>query len=183
MWKPGEGWLVAALAAVLAVTAGISFSSEDAGRTVYRLDFNSGSMFISDAGESHGGFEFTADYKVTLAPSHGVVMYSGDEVTMELVLRIGLGDPLSAHEVDVRITYDPASDRICMTMVKTTFQLVHVFEDTVWDHEFDGHYIASWGGYAPEEEIRGLIGPTAFGLPDHYYIELRLDIVVVPVPS
>lgn len=181
MWKPGEGWLVAVLAIVLLLAAGISVGSEDAARTVYRLDFVTGSMFISDAGESHGGFEFAAGYSVSLVPSHGATIFSGDEVSMELALDTGIGDPLSTREFNVRITYDPVLDEIQLTMAKTTFQLVHVVEDTIWNHEFDGSYIASWGGYAPDEEIRGHIGSSSFGLPHHYYIELRLDVVVVPI--
>jgi len=43
----------------------------------------------------------------------------------------------------------------------------------------DGYYIASWGGDAPNEEIRGAISPEVFGLPDHYYVELRLDATVL----
>ena len=181
MWKPGEGWLIAVLAMVLLLAAGISVSPEDAGRTDYRLGFIAGSMFISDAGESHGGFELTTSYSVSIVPSHSVFIFSGDEVSMELALDTDLGDPLSAHEFNLRITYEPMSDEIRLTLAKTTFRLVHVLDDTVWNHEFDDYYIASWGGYAPAEEIRGEIGPLPFDLPDYYYIELRLDVVIVPV--
>lgn len=181
MWKPGTGWLVAVLAIVLLLAGGITGGSRDAERTEYRLDFVSGSLFVSDAGESHGGFEFTADYGVSIVSPRSVTVLSGDEVTMELVLDTGLADPLSAHEFKIRITYDPLADEMCLSLAKTTIRLVHVHEDTVWNHEFDGYYIASWGGYAPTEELRGHIGPSVFGLPGHYYVELRLDVVTIPV--
>jgi hypothetical protein len=180
MWKPGIGWLIAVLVVVLLVAAGISFSSEDVGRASYRLSFVTGSMFISDAGESHGGFEFTAEYRVVITPTHGVVIYSGYEVNMNLTLETGLGDPISAHDFEGRITYAPVRDEIGMALAKTTVLLVHDLKDTVWDHAFDGYYIASWGGSAPPEELRGEISPSIFGLPSHYYVELRLDIHVVP---
>ena len=179
MWKPGEGWLVAVLAMVLLVAAGISVSSNKSEPIDFRLDYSDGSMFISDAGASHGGFEFTASYKVRLSPVLGTPIYSGDEVHVRFELEAGLGDPLSVHELLMRVIYVPESDEIHLTIAKTRFQLVHVLEDTVWDHEFDGYYIASWGGFAPPEEILGDIGPKAFGLPDHYYVELRLDMTVL----
>ncbi len=181
MWKPGEGWLVAVLVMVLLIAAGISVSSNGSEPMDYRLDYVDGSMFISDAGATHGGFEFTASYKVRLSPVLGTPVYTGDEVYVRLELEVGLGDPLSVHELLMRVIYAPESDEIHLTIAKTRFQLVHVLEDTVWDHEFDGYYIASWGGSAPPEEIRGNIGPRAFGLPDHYYVELRLDMTVLVI--
>jgi hypothetical protein len=181
MWKPGEGWLVAVLVIALLMAAGISVSPSGSEQTTYRLDFVAGSMFISDAGSSHGGFEFAASYIVTLSPAMGAAIYSGDKVNMRLELEAGLGDPLSEHDFMFGITYNPESDEIALTFAKTRFQLVHVLEDMIWSREFDGYYIASWGGFAPPEEIRGMIGPAAFNLPNHCYVELRMDLETVPL--
>ena len=47
--------------------------------------------------------------------------------------------------------------------------------DEIWNHQFDNNYIASWGGFAPENEIKGVISPIIFpGLPDFWYVELRI---------
>ena len=35
--------------------------------------------------------------------------------------------------------------------------------------------IVSWGGFAPDNEIKGMISPIIFpGLPDFWYVELRI---------
>ena len=57
-------------------------------------------------------------------------------------------------------------------------ELVFVKSDEIWNHQFDNHYIASWGGFAPENEIKGVISPLIFpGLPDFWYVELRIPVI------
>lgn len=136
-----------------------------------------GSMFISDAGTAEGGFEFTATYTASLTGTEEPYewVFDGHPASLSLSLEVGLGDPLSIHGFMcvVRLGTDRATVVLDGTSVDIT--LVYVLSDTVWDGEFDRHYIASWGGYASEEEIRGSISPVQFGLPEHYYIELRLS--------
>lgn len=124
-------------------------------------------MFVSDAGRSHGGFEYTAGWNATLT-------VRGSTGTLKLVFDVGLGDALQKHEYGVS-DFGKDQDSITMKLDGNTVTLIWVEEDGVWDHAYDKHYIASWGGDAPSEEIRGIISPTTFpGLASHYYIELRL---------
>ncbi|MEM2906065.1 MAG: hypothetical protein QW057_02550 [Candidatus Bathyarchaeia archaeon] len=126
-----------------------------------------GSMFISDAGRSHGGFEYTASYNASMT-----IRGSGGK--LELTLAVGLGDALRKHVYDVSgFTMD--AQRISCSVDGRRLSLVWVENDTVWDHQYDRYYVASWGGDAPPEEVRGEISPQAFpGLGEGYYVELRL---------
>jgi hypothetical protein len=142
----------------------------------YMTESADGSMFISDAGTAIGGFEFTASYNASLVGTDGQSwVMDGRTATLSLSLEIGLGDPLSTHEILFGVTYDPGADTVLLDGDGGDVLLVHVSDDAVWDGQFDGYYIASWGGYAPEEELRGSISPDMFGLPEHYYVELRLQ--------
>ncbi len=138
-----------------------------------------GSMFISDAGTAQGGFDFTATYTVSLTGTDPLCEWVFDDrpAFLSLSLEVGLDDPLSIHGFMcvVHLSTDHATLVLDGTSVDIT--LVYVSSDAVWDGEFNGRYIASWGGYASEEEIRGGISPVQFGLPEHYYIELRLSML------
>jgi hypothetical protein len=126
-----------------------------------------GSLFVSDAGRSHGGFEYNAERDATLT-------VDGTSGTLKLVLNIGLGDALTKHEYSItEFKMEPNKTR--MRIDGQPLTLVWVENDTIWSHTYDGYYTASWGGDAPPEEIRGNISPQIFpGLADHYYVELRL---------
>lgn len=127
----------------------------------------SGTMFVSDAGQSHGGFEYTASYYVNLT-------ITGKKGVLNLTLEIGLGDALEKHEYEVT-DFSLSKDRLIMRIEGADLTLVWVENDTVWDHEYDNYYIASWGSESPQNEIRGNISPNIFpGLAQHYYVELRL---------
>jgi len=126
-----------------------------------------GSMFVSDAGRSHGGFEYNALYKAELDIDHG-------NGVLRLVLESGLGDTLDKREYLVS-NFKMTTERISMKIEGAEVVLEWVKSDLVWDHQYDNHYIAAWGGDAPAEEIRGVISPEIFpGLASHYYVELRL---------
>lgn len=130
----------------------------------YSLD---GSMFISDAGRSHGGFEYNAEYTATLGIRRG-------NGILQLALQTGLSDALEKHEYVVS-NFELTSERLSMKVEGNQIILIWVNSDQIWDHQYDDHYIASWGSDAPPEEIRGTISPQIFlGLLPHYYIELRL---------
>lgn len=126
-----------------------------------------GTFFVSDAGESHGGFEYTAEWDATLE-------VRGTTGALKLVPRVGLGDALEKHRY--RVTgFKKTPERISMRLDGSPVELVWIEEDLIWNHTYDEHYIASWGGYAPTEEIRGTISPSIFpGLAEFWYLELRM---------
>ena len=131
-----------------------------------------GSMFVSDAGQSHGGFEYNAEWAADL-------IVVGDTGMLRLTLKTGLGDALTKHEYTVtefkKDDLTLAWRLISFDMNGNTVKLLLVPNDTVWDGQFSNYYIASWGAHAPDAEIRGLIRPTYFeGLADFWYVELRL---------
>ena len=126
-----------------------------------------GSLFVSDAGQSHGGFEYNAEWNATLTVEDS----TGN---LKFVLDVGLGDALTKHEY--RITdFIKESGKIRMRIDGQALVLVWIDNDAVWNRMYDNYYIASWGSDAPPEEMRGTISPKIFpGLADHYYVELRL---------
>jgi hypothetical protein len=126
-----------------------------------------GSFFTSDAGESHGGFEYTAEWNATLT------IY-GTSGKLSLILNQGLGDALGKHEFQITDFSFNQSALVMKIDGKPAF-LKWINNDTVWDHVFDNYYIASWGAYAQQTELRGTLTPSMFpGLADHYYVEIRL---------
>jgi len=154
---------VIAVAAVTVLTVGVLlFQSFRPSAVVLH-----GSLFVSDAGRSHGGFEYNAEWNATLT-------IDGAAGSLKLVLSTGLDDALTKHEYSItEFKMDP--NKISMKIDGQPLTLVWVENDTVWSHTYDGYYIASWGGDAPPEEMRGNISPQIFpDLADHYYVELRL---------
>lgn len=141
-----------------------------------------GSFFVSDAGRSHGGFEYNAEWNATLT-----IEDESATGTLELVLNIGLGDALKKHEYDVTdFTMEPSShvspNTISMKIESQEVRLPWTDKDVVWNGAYDRHYIASWGGDASPDEIRGAISPTIFpGLASHYYVELRFGQQIITI--
>lgn len=126
-----------------------------------------GTFFVSDAGCSHGGFEYNAEWNATLS-------VSGKEGILTLELAIGLGDALKKHEYNIT-DFIMDSEKISMKIDGKETVLEFVKEDKIWNGQYNNHYIASWGSDAPSEEIIGKISPTTFpGLEPHFYVELRL---------
>jgi hypothetical protein len=130
-----------------------------------------GTFFVSDAGESHGGFEFTAEYNAEFDVTNGMG-------SLTLTQIIGLGDPLEKHVYSITDLQIDKNNKITMNIDDNPVELIFVESDEIWNHQFDNHYIASWGGFAPENEIKGVISPTIFpGLPDFWYVELRIPAI------
>jgi len=153
-------------ASIVAASAAIALLLQSHDSSILVLH---GSLFVSDAGRSHGGFEYNAEWEVMVKVDHGLG-------TMNLELTTGLGDALEKHEYHVE-DISVESDRLTMKVEGQPIVLVWVDSDEIWDHMYDKYYIASWGGDAPPEELRGTISPTIFpGLADHYYVELRLRV-------
>ncbi len=154
--------IVAMLAVALAVA--IYVSSAGGGKNETRL---AGSLFISDAGQSHGGFEYAASYNVSLSVKDG-------RGTMTAVLDVGLGDTLTKHEYAVS-DFQMTSGAVRMNVDGQAVVLPWTSDDKVWNGTYDNRYIASWGSTSPAEEIRGTINPSVFlGVPSSYYVELRI---------
>lgn len=126
-----------------------------------------GTFFVSDAGRSHGGFEFNAEYKTKFDVKNG-------RGTLTFTLDIGLDDPLKKH--DYRITdFLIKPHKVLMKIDNRPVELVLVKKDKIWNHQYDNNYIAAWGSDAPKNEIKGAISPTIFpGLVGFWYVELRI---------
>ncbi len=164
--------ILATLATVLVVAIAVLPGCQPS-PTFARPNFT-GSMFASDAGQSHGGFEYTATWTATLQ------IVSPGSGTLKLVLETGLGDALTKHEFAVT-DFSSNSERLDVKLDTKPLLVPWEESDTVWGGQFDRSFIASWGGDAPPTEIRGTISPTYFpGLGPLYYVELRLKPVPVP---
>jgi hypothetical protein len=126
-----------------------------------------GTFFISDAGRSHGGFEFNAEYKTKFDVQNG-------KGTLTFSLELGLDDPLKTHVYRITdLLIKP--NKVLMKIDNHPVELVLVKNDKIWNHQFDYNYIAAWGSDAPMNEIKGSISPDIFpGLVDFWYVELRI---------
>jgi hypothetical protein len=149
--------------AAIMVTAGLLYCLNPGSGSVSM----NGSFLASDAGQSHGGFEYVAVWNASL------IIY-GNSGRLTLSLSSGLGDVLTRHEYFVSSFYANQT-HMNMRVDGIPVVLVWTANDTVWNHSYDNYYVASWGGSAPPDEIRGTISPAIFpGLVSHYYVELRL---------
>jgi hypothetical protein len=126
-----------------------------------------GTFFVSDAGQSHGGFEFNAEYSAEFNVQNG-------KGTLTFTLVIGLDDPLTRHTYSITdLQIKPR--RIIMNIDDKPLEFILVKNDKVWNHQFDNNYIAAWGSDAPKREFKGSISPSLFpGLVDFWYVELRI---------
>jgi hypothetical protein len=96
-----------------------------------------GSMFASDAGRSHGGFEYTATWNATLD-------VSGSTGTLKLLLNLGLGDALTQHQFAVS-EFAKNSNNISMKIDGRPVSLVWMENDRIWNGTYNRYYVASWG--------------------------------------
>lgn len=128
-----------------------------------------GSLFVSDAGESHGGFEYTASWNATMS-------VTGSTGLLNLTLNVGLGDALKQHTFKItQFQSDPSNHDLSFIIGGYKTVMVNITHDTIWNGTYNNYYTASWGGYAPSSEIIGTITPKAFpGIVDFWYVELRL---------
>jgi hypothetical protein len=151
----------------------INYDTHDEGydypvKSIYDSLQTEGTFFISDAGESHGGFEFTAEYITEIDVTNG-------RGNLIITQNTGLGDPLEKHVYSITDLKIKKNNKITMNIDNYPVELIFVKSDEIWNHQFDNNYIASWGGFAPENEIKGIISPIIFpGLPDFWYVELRI---------
>ena len=127
-----------------------------------------GTFFASDAGQSQGGFEYTASWNASM----NIVGTTG---VLNLSLNVGLGDPLKQHSFKVTEFKSNSVDNISFMLDSYRITMVNVTYDEIWNGSFDNYYAAAWGGDAPASEHIGTISPSAFpGLVNTWYVELRL---------
>ena len=129
----------------------------------------SGSLFVSDAGQSHGGFEYTATWDAAME-------VAGTVGALNLTLNVGLGDALQQHHFNItNFHIDTAGQEISFAINGFQVSMINNTLDKIWNSTFNNFYVASWGSTAPADEIKGVITPKVFpGLPDFWYVELRL---------
>jgi hypothetical protein len=95
--------------------------------------------------------------------------------TLTITQITGLGDPLEKHVYSITDLKIKKFNKITMNIDEYPVELIFVKNDIIWNHQFDNNYIASCGGFAPENEIKGMISPIIFpGLPDFWYVELHI---------
>ena len=85
-----------------------------------------GSFFVSDAGRSHGGFEYNGEWNATLT-------IRGSTGTLKLVLNVGLGDALKKHEYTIT-EFNKEPNKITMKIEEQPLVLIWVGNDVVWNH-------------------------------------------------
>ena len=128
-----------------------------------------GTFFVSDAGESHRGFEYTASWNATMT-------IVGSKGVLNLTLNVGLGDALKQHIFEItQFRAYQTNNSLSFAIGQYKIVMTNITHDSIWNGTFDNYYTASWGGYAPYSEIIGTITPQAFpGLANFWYVELRL---------
>jgi hypothetical protein len=182
--KSDLGLLIAVTVLVIAsaVLVGLGPANPPVSGPRFMVVFDAGSLYINDAGMSHGGFEYAAEYSVTVSQGCNGTVEEGHIAALDLALVRGLGDALQVHHLELLLGSSTNVNEILLSGGGVEIRLVRQVEDLVWNHSWDGYYVASWGAYAPQGEIRGTISPGIFGLPDHYYVELRLSATFMPMP-
>jgi hypothetical protein len=153
--------LLSLLLLILTLTVYVLVTVPEVDETVFV-----GSFFVSDSGESHGGWEYIATYTAELV----LVETSG---TLTLTLLEGPGDVLEKHDYEVA-SFEDLSTELRMDIDGNRTRLELVTDDKVWGGEFDGYYIAAYGVSSPPQEIIGEIAPETFpGVGSSFYVELR----------
>jgi len=123
-----------------------------------------GTLFVNVGGYSNATASATASYNATLTAQKGngsilFTFLSGNDLVQD-------------HLVSIT-NYTISTNQISMTLNGHTVILPWEDNDTVWAHQYDSNYIASWGPTAPGYEVRGQVSPAVFGLPASDYVEFR----------
>jgi hypothetical protein len=118
-----------------------------------------GSLYFNDSGESHGGWEATMQWNVTLTvkAGFGLLVVTPEPGYLN-------NDRLQKWSYSIS-GFQVTDEYILMAIDGHPVVLEFVENDTVWN-TYDNHYI----GTPPD------ISPTIFpGFLSHYYVELRLS--------
>jgi len=125
-----------------------------------------GTLFVNTGGYSNATSTETASYNVTLTAQKG----SGS-----LLLTFLSGTDLVQNHLLAFSNYTIATGQVTITIGGQALTLPWEDNDTIWNHQFDSNYIASWGPNAPAAEMRGHVTDSAFGLPSTDYVEFRFQ--------
>lgn len=131
----------------------------------------SGTLLINDAGESHGGFEYAADYIALLQG------WTDGRKEISFELEVGLGDALGVHALRVS-EFDWDDETMTLRTDAGTIRLIMTLDDEQWGERFDGLFLAVHASSNEDENI-GSIEPEMLGLPSHYYVLLALPLPAV----
>jgi len=154
----------------LVAVGGITLVALDFDNTDDTVDMSGeahGTFYLNDCGRPKGGFEYAGTYYANLTLDNGTG-------TLEIALKVGLGDPLDRHVWNVTLLeYD--NESMQLDMDGRSLEMVWVDNDTIWNGQYDGNYTALWGPEMTEYEPVGHIRTDWFpGTVSHYYVELHL---------
>ncbi len=124
-----------------------------------------GTFYANDCGVSHGGFEWAGGYTASL-------VVSGSKGDLTLAFETGLGDPLTSHQFSIS-DFAEAAGNMSFKIEGKAANLVFVENDTIWNGNYNDHFIANKSD-EPSERIGSLPIESFYGFKSHYYIELRL---------
>jgi hypothetical protein len=125
-----------------------------------------GTLFINEGGYSNSTASATASYNATLTASNG---------NGSVLLTFLSGNDLIQNHLLAMSNYTISVNQISMNVGGHSVIIPWEDNDTVWAHQFDNNYIASWGPSAPGYELRGQVSPSIFGLPPSAYVEFRFE--------
>ena len=123
-----------------------------------------GTLFVNEGGNSNAASTQTGSYNVTLTAQKG----SGS-----LLLTFLSGKDLVQGHLLAFSNYTIDANHVSMVIGGHATTLPWQDNDTVWKHQYDNNYIASWGPSAPVNEIRGQLNASVFGLQAADYVEFR----------
>ncbi len=123
-----------------------------------------GTLFVNEGGYSNATSTQTASYNATLTAQKG----SGS-----LLLTFLSGTDLVQNHLLYFTNYTINTSQVSMAISGHTITIPWEDNDTVWNHQYDNNYIASWGPSAPAYEVRVAITGSVFGLAATDYIEFR----------
>jgi hypothetical protein len=168
------GLVIISLMAAQSVFMSAHHANEDDESKIVEFE---GSMMASDAGVSKGGFEWTASYDV-----HWKISKESREGVLNITLDIGLGSqfPDEANSIELQVNdfhfNGTAVTFTCWGGMEEKIFFVRmdfVENDTIWDGEYNNHYMAIQS--SDPTEIRGLIDSSMIpGFIDWFYVELRM---------
>jgi len=123
-----------------------------------------GTLFVNGGGYSNATATATASYNATLIAKsgNGSILFTFLSGT----------DLIQTHLISIT-NYTISTNQVSMTISGHSAILPWEDNDTVWAHQYDSNYIASWGPSAPAYELRGQVSPSIFGLPANDYVEFR----------
>lgn len=123
-----------------------------------------GTLFVNEGGYANATSSATGSYNVTLTAQKG----SGS-----LLLTLLSGKDLVQDHLIYFTNYSISTNQVSMVISGHATTLPWEDNDTIWNHQYDNNYIASWGPSAPGAEMRGQVTATVFGLLAGDYVEFR----------